>query len=197
MIVGSVSVSGAVEGIVDQAVLRRLLVHTGHEIGPIHVTGGKHKLLQNLAGYNSAAVHAPWAVLVDLDHDAACPARLIAEALSTPSGGMNLRVAVRQVESWLLADRARLAAFLRVSRANVPRDPEAESDPKKALVELARRSKDRSVREDMVPRPAAGRRTGPGYAGRLIDFVDSRWDPEVAAAGADSLRRCIARLKAF
>lgn len=177
MSTGTIAVSGAVEGVVDQAVLRRLLGHVGLPAGPIHVTGGKQKLLQSLGGYNRAAVHAPWVVLVDLDQDADCAPPFISSLMTAPAVGMNLRIAVRQVESWLLADRAHLAAFLRIPRGIVPRDLEAEADPKQTMVALARRSRDRGVREEMVPRPGAGRRAGPGYAGRLIDFVDNRWDP--------------------
>ncbi|MDQ3670869.1 MAG: hypothetical protein M3364_00300, partial [Actinomycetota bacterium] len=181
MSTGTIVVSGAVEGIVDQAVLRRLLGHVGLPAGPIHVTGGKQKLLQSLDGYNRAAVHAPWVVLVDLDQDADCAPPFISSVMTAPAVGMNLRIAVRQVESWLLADRAHLASFLRIPRAIVPRNLEAEPDPKQTMVDLARRSRDRGVRDEMVPRPGAGRRAGPGYAGRLIDFVDNRWDPNTAA----------------
>lgn len=68
----SVEISGAVEGIVDEAVLRRLVQHVGAQAGPVHGKNGKTHLRQRLNGYNQAARFSPWVVLVDLDHDADC-----------------------------------------------------------------------------------------------------------------------------
>ena len=65
-------ISGAVEGDVDEAVVRRLILHVGAEPGPIHGKRGKGHLRRNLPGYNQAARYGPWVVLVDLDHDAEC-----------------------------------------------------------------------------------------------------------------------------
>jgi hypothetical protein len=107
-------------------------------------------------------------------------------------------VAVRAVEAWLLADAERLAAFLGIRAALIPRDPDAEHDPKTTLVNLARRSRRRAIREDIVPREGSGGRVGPGYVGRLIEFVtaaENGWRPGVAAGRSDSLRRCLEALQ--
>ncbi len=64
---------------------------------------------------------------------------------------------VRHVEAWLLADRERISAFLGVGTVKVPRDPETLEDPTRTLVDLARQSRRRDIREDMVPRPGSGR----------------------------------------
>jgi hypothetical protein len=61
-------------------------------------------------------------------------------------------VAVREVEAWLLSDRANLVRFLSVPVSHVSRTPELLDNPKSAMVELARRSRRRDIREDMVPR---------------------------------------------
>ncbi len=95
-----------------------------------------------------------------------------------------------------MADRESLARYLRVSQALVPKDPEAEADAKRTMVNIARASRDRRVRQDMVPTPGGGRKTGPNYAGRLIEFATQRWRPDVAAERADSLNRCLRRLAA-
>jgi hypothetical protein len=189
-------ISGAVEGIVDEAVVRTLLGHVGREAGTIYVQGGKPRLLAKLGGFNAAARFSPWVVLVDLNGDAACAPDFVTETIPAPSVHMIFRVAVRQVEAWLMADRERLARYLRVSQARVPNDPEAEVDAKQTMVNVARASRDRRVRQDMVPTPGGGRKTGPNYAGRLIEFATQRWRPDVAAARADSLNRCMRRLSA-
>ena len=67
-----VTISAAVEGDVDEAVARRLIVGAGAQPGSIYGKHGKAALRTRIDGYNRAAQHAPWLVLVDLDSDAAC-----------------------------------------------------------------------------------------------------------------------------
>ena len=62
--------SAAVEGVVDEAVVPRLISHAGGETGTVYGRRGKPCLRQRIAGFNQAARHAPWVVLVDLDNDA-------------------------------------------------------------------------------------------------------------------------------
>jgi hypothetical protein len=101
---------------------------------------------------------------------------------------------VREVESWLLADRRGIAAFLGVSEALVPREPEALLDPKETLVNLARRSRRSKIRELMLPPQGSSHPIGPGYSLALEEFARGRWDVAAAAERADSLRRCLVRL---
>lgn len=89
----------------DEAVLRRLVHDAGGEVGPIHGKNGKNKLDQGIEGYNKAAQYNPWSVLRDLDHDALCPVCLRKELLPELAPQMCFRIAVRAVESWLMADR--------------------------------------------------------------------------------------------
>jgi hypothetical protein len=131
---------------------------------------------------------------VDLDADAGCAPPLRAVWLPQPAPMMCFRVAVRAVEAWLLADREQLARFLGIAASRVPLAPETVLDPKRALVDLAARSRRRAIREDMVPRSGSGRSVGPAYASRLIEFVDGYWRPEMATNNSDSLRRCCERL---
>ena len=194
---GGTVISAAVEGIVDEAVVRKLIAHAEATPGDVYGKQGKSFLRQRIAGYNNAAEHAPWLVLVDLDNDEHCASPLRSAWLLQPAPYLCFRVAVREVESWLLADVERLADFLGVSRSRVPAQPESLNDPKETLVNLARTSRRRDIREDLVPRPEGGRQVGPAYSSRLIEFVSGRWRPEIAARRAESLRRaivCLTRL---
>jgi len=191
-------VSGAVEGIVDEAVFRRLVQTAGGDAGAIYGKGGKHPLIQSLPGYNNAARFAPWLVLIDLDHDADCAPPYRNFLLPAPSAQMCLRVAVREVESWLLADRERMADLLDVNPNWVPSEPDALDDPKQAVVNLARRSGDRGISRDLVPREGSGRVEGPAYASRLIEFASDHrygWRPSIAARSSESLNRCLRALR--
>src|SRR5437899_1532862 len=103
------TVTIATEGSTDVGVLRRLLHFTGHEVGPVHGLVGKGGINRNIAGYNNAARFAPWLVVRDLDNDAACPAALVANLLPQPAAFMRFRIAVREIEAWLIADAEALA----------------------------------------------------------------------------------------
>lgn len=188
-------VSGAVEGILDETVLRRLVEWLGAEMAYVYPVGGKPQLDLRLSGYNEAARYSPWCVLRDLDTDAACPAELVTRLLPEPAPAMCFRIVVRSLEAWLMADRQRMASFLSVSRASIPTSPEEARDPKIVLVDAARRSNKTAVRDGMVPRPGSGRSVGAGYTSLMIEYAKTRWRPEIAAESSESLRRCILCLK--
>jgi len=188
-------VSGAAEGMVDETVLRRLILEVALTPGPIYGGQGKAYLRKRIGGYNLAAWHSPWVVLTDLDQEFECAPELRRAWLPSPAALMCFRIAVRQVESWLLADRERIAAFLGVSSTKVPSDPDAEPSAKIALVSLARSSRLRRIREGIVPRPGSGRAVGDTYASELMGFINGAWSPGAAAERSDSLRRCLTSLR--
>ncbi len=188
-------VSAAVEGPVDEAVVKRLIVHVGGAPGPVYGKQGKAALRDRVRDYNVAARRALWVILVDLDGEEECAPTLRRTWIPEAAPHLCFRIAVRAVEAWLLADGERLATFLGIPSARVPTQPEALRDPKQALVGLARASKRREIRADMFPRPGSGRRVGPAYTSRVIEFIESAWRPKVAAGQADSLRRAIACLE--
>ncbi len=191
-------ISSAVEGVVDEAVVKRLIVEAGGEIGPIYGKRGKSLLKQRINGYNNAARHHPWIVLVDLNREADCPPPLKAVWLPNPGPLMCFRIAVREIEAWLMADRERFASFFRVRLSSVPADPELLDAPKETMIELSRKSRSRDIRLDMVPRPGSGRKIGPAYVSRLIAFVSDTqkgWRPYRAAQSSVSLKRCLARMR--
>ncbi len=191
---GNIVVSGAVEGLLDEAVLRRLAGGAGLRVASVHGKNGKADLLASLRGYNQAARFNPWIVLIDLNHSADCPPPALRIWLPDPGPRMCFRVAVRAVEAWLMADRDRLAGFLSVAKSRIPSNPERLDDPKQAMVKIAASSRRRGIRHDMAPPKDSGRRTGPAYTSRLIEFVNdfqNGWRPEEAAQVSDSLRRCL------
>lgn len=189
-------IAAAVEGATDEAVVRRIIDHAGGQVETVYGKRGKDHLRQKIAGYNNAACYAPWIVLVDLDSEN-CAAQLRGAWLHAPAPLLCFRVAVREVEAWLMADSETLADYLGVSCSRISSAPERLPHPKEAMVNLARRSRRKSVREDMVPGERSGRRVGPAYPGRLIEYAATAWRPEVAARRSESLRRaidCLCRL---
>jgi hypothetical protein len=189
-----VVISAAVEGLIDEAVVKRLITEAGATVGPVYGKQGKKVLRSGINGYNNAGRHRPWIVLVDLDQEADCAPNLCRAWISQKSPKLCFRVAVREVEAWLLSDRESIARFLSVPVSRVPIEPESELNPKQTMVNLAAKSKRRSIREDMVPRPGSSRLVGPAYTSRLVEFIQSPealWRPNRAAHHSQSLQRCM------
>lgn len=180
-----------VEGLSDEAVARRLAEISGFRVGAVYVKHGKQEVDPRLPAYAAAARFGPWLVLRDLDHDADCAPSLLGRLLPDRPARLVVRIPVRAVESWLLADHERLAAFLGVSQASLPARPDELDQPKRALVALAARSRRRLLRRDMTPSPDSTAVVGPAYASRMIEFASELWEPHRAAQRSPSLRRCL------
>jgi hypothetical protein len=185
----------AVEGDADVSVVRRILEHVGTEAGVVHGLRGKYLIDASIGGYNHAARHSHWLVVRDLNGDAPCASALRAALLPAPAPGMCFRIAVRAMEAWLLADAERIAQFLGISAGLVSRDPDNLANPKRELINLARRARSRAIREDLVPPPHSTAQVGPGYTGRISAFAAEAWRPATAARSSSSLARCIADLR--
>jgi hypothetical protein len=188
-----------VEGPIDEIVLRSVLSAAGLPCGTVYGKNGKADLLRKLPRYNLAAAHyGRWLAVVDLDHDCDCAPLFVTDTLPTPTNGMCYRVAVRAIEAWLLADAERLAKYLGISQALLPRFPDQDDYPKRTLVNLARRSRKRAIREGMAPRQGSGVQVGPEYLSCVQAFVSAgptSWRPQVAQEHSDSLRRCLRSLE--
>jgi hypothetical protein len=185
-----------VEGSTDMPVVHKVAALAGWE-APLRLepTRGKGELDKALPGYNAAARGLPWFVLRDLDHDAPCPGALAATLLPAPKPLMCLRVAVRAVEAWLMADPETLATFLHISSAQIPIDPEGEEDPKGTMVHLAGRSNKPAIRKAMLPQRGTSRRAGPGYEGRILEYGEKHWRADVARGKSPSLDRAVKALE--
>ena len=104
-----------------------------------------------------------------------------------------LRLAVSEAESWLLADRVAVADFFEIAEKLVTTQPEEEINPKRHLLNLAKRSRNRILRSEIVSATDSSKQ-GAGYNQHLCNFVKTRWSPLRAAPNAPSLKRAIVRL---
>lgn len=183
----------AFEGDTDVPIVRKLAADAGFEIKAEIDCRGKGPLMKRLSGYNAAAIGSPWFVLRDLDADAPCAAALVS-ALEA-SRWMCLRVAVREVEAWVLADAEGTARWLEIDVRRVPTSPDRLVDPTGEIVRLAALSRNAQVRKALVPRPGSGVRVGPRYEAALIAFGERGWSLRRAVEHSDSLRRARAALR--
>ena len=185
-------VTVAVEGDLDERVAVRLVEEAGGGVSLVYGRRGKQWLQRQIGGYRHASRRARWFVLVDLDRDPCAPQLRTDWGVAAVSLHLCFRVAVRSVESWLLADREGLAGFLGVGHERLPTAPDATPDPKRTLIEAARRSRRKTIRDAVIPLPGAA--VGPLYTPTLSRFVDEEWNPAVAAERSPSLASCRIRL---
>lgn len=194
----------ATEDRLSETVAARLIAETGHSVAAkIPKDRRKH------AGFGYLKTRLPdfilscrgglnFLLLTDLDTKP-CPPDLLKDWLgeTIKPDSLLLRIAVREVESWVLADRSQFANWLGVSEATVPIDPEACLDPKAELLNLASRSRNREMREGLLPKKDAASKVGLEYNDLLCAFVIENWRIEEASQLSPSLERAIRRLREF
>lgn len=157
--------------------------------------GGNGYLKTKLPNFNKIARFTPVLLLTDLD-DGLCPPNLISSwcANQVLSPRLLFRVAVREIEAWLLADRDNFAELIGVSPQKMPQNPEALTDPKRELMNLIKRSRNRELKREVLPDIGVKAKYGLGYNSALGQFVRDQWDPHRAARYAPSLKKAMARI---
>jgi hypothetical protein len=192
------SVILAVEDTLSDAVSTKILENFGIEIMLRIGFKGNSYLKQKAPSLNQTARGSyDVFMLTDLDSPQNCPPQLIQSWIRAPlDSGFFLRVAVMEVESWIMADRSALAGFLSIPVNRIPSNTDVIDNPKEFLVSLARRSNKRRLRDQLVPGPrAATARVGPEYNSRFSEFVQTHWDLERAAVASPSLKRTVDRIR--
>lgn len=186
----------ATEDALSEAVGCRLVDENGPDLGIAQTIrrGGFGYLKSKFRNFCEMARVSPVFLLTDLD-SADCPATLIGDwsHRNVIPPQLVFRVAVRQVESWLLADREAMARFLKIAVRHIPLDPDALPDAKHSLLQVAARAP-RGVRSELVADAGAIAAQGLGYNAMLCEFVRSYWDPSRAVARSNSLARARVRL---
>ena len=187
----------AVEGDTDVPVAERLIGLVGLAPHAVVTGPGAPNLDPRLPELNRSGEHLNWLILRDLDRDASCPAELVPRLLGgrPMARRVALRIPVRAVESWLLADWEGFAREFGVALSRLPEDSDSVNDPKRRLIDVCRRSRRADVRRGMTPREGSGRKVGPEYVTRIVAFARFAWDPERAAEASESLRRSLAALR--
>lgn len=182
----------------SEAVMTKILMqfNNKYRVCQSYSGNGFGYLKNNIKGFNQASVVNPHFMLTDLDNYE-CPVDLRDEWVNFElKPNFIFRIAVREVESWVLADREGFSHFLNVSIVNFPLNPDNETDPKNTLIQLAKRSNKRAIKEDIVP-INQNAKIGPNYNGCLSEFVFKSWNIENAILQSDSLRRAYEKLRDF
>jgi hypothetical protein len=171
----------AAEDHLSRAVAKRLVLEfvgrqvDARELGMRY--GGNAHIRRSMMNYVDLASRETVVVLTDLDNIECAPSLRRTWFDEAHIGDNTPRrlvfcIAVREIEAWLLADRVGFAEFLGIDPNVIARDLEAGlRDPKRHLVQLVRRCKKKSIRDDIVPERRNNAKVGLGYNDRLICYV--------------------------
>lgn len=182
---------------ISELVMVRLAKETNkYYISNSYSEGGFGYIKKNISGFNEASKGCPFFVLTDLD-TVNCAPTLIEDWLGK-SAHPNLifRIAVREIEAWILADVEGFSKYTGISAVNFRIDIEDIADPKAELLRLVKRCRIRKIREDILPKNEFAT-VGPNYNGRLGEFVLKHWNISRAMKRSDSLRRAMLHLSTF
>lgn len=154
-------------------------------------------LKSRVEAFCNMAKSQPLLLLTDLDQHE-CPPSLVEQWLDNrpKPEGLMFRVAVREVEAWLLADHDVIAKLIGKRSPKLPQAPDTLPDPKRELINFARRAPS-AIRKEIVPPPGAAASQGLGYNAVLCPFVREHWDPFRAAERSESLRRALDCVRRF
>lgn len=185
----------ATEDVLSEAVGKRLLAEIEYptEANLCLRKNGYGYLRAGMKRWCELSTQQPVILLTDLDQHA-CPQSLMNDWFGQLIRPTNLifRIAVREVESWLLADHEAIRQLIG-QKGKLPPAPDSLDDPKRHLLGLATKAS-RDIRQDLVNEIGAAASQGIGYNARLTDFVANFWSPERASERSPSLHRTRLRL---
>lgn len=190
-----ISIALATEDQLSEAIGERLIREANPSplVGMKLRRGGSGYLRSRMKSWCELAQHQPLVLLTDLDRIGCAPA-LVQTWLGSRRAPRNLvmRVAVREIEAWLLADHDGLRRLF--GNVRMPPNPDALPDAKRYLLELARKAKG-TIERDLVASAGAFASQGIAYNARLTEFVSATWSPSRAAARSASLLRARKRIQ--
>lgn len=189
----------AVEDDLSEIILRQMLKQSQNNfiVGTCLKRQGYGYLKRIISGLNKAASGSLYLVLTDLDQ-AKCPLEIINSWLKSPKHpNLLFRIAVKEVEAWLLADRESFAKFLGISITLIPTEVDLITDPKQCLINLTRKSKKRDLKEGIIPDSNSTAKIGKDYNGILSNYVQNYWQVESARLNSPSLKRAMIALNSL
>jgi hypothetical protein len=191
-----IPIAVATEDELSEAIALRLIseLKLPHDVTHALRRNGFGYLQSKMDSWCQMAEHQIMLVLTDLDQ-ANCLVEfrdqwLAARPLPT---SLIFRIAVREVESWVLADHQAMRELVG-KKGVLPTQPDTLPDPKQALLGLGKTAP-KSVRDDLIRTIDGQLRQGVGYNARLTHWINTAWSPERAAERSPSLARARIRIQ--
>lgn len=184
------------EDILSEAVIDRIIaVNRFCVVYTRNLGRGNGYIKKKIRAFNRAARVMHYFVLTDCDNHS-CVVELIQDYLPDPvHNNMIFRVAVNEVESWILADREGFAKYMGIDHNLVPMNTDSIPYPKQCLINMARKSRNKHLRTGIVPKDGSTATQGPYYNSCLIPFVQQSWDLDNACKHSNSLLRAVMAIR--
>ncbi|MCP4133583.1 MAG: hypothetical protein GY754_21625 [bacterium] len=167
------------------------------DLGRKKASRGFGYIKKQINGFNQAAKYKPFIVITDLDKNECAPSLRKEWLPFEQDNNLLFRVAIREIESWVLADRKSFSKFLGIQIDLIPIDVDSIIDPKVFLINLARRSRKKDIKDSIVPRKKSTAQIGPDYNTCLSTFVRENWNIEQGVLHSDSLNRAYLEIENF
>lgn len=159
---------------------------------------GRGKIKNRVNEFNNQSEALYFVILIDLNSDPCAP-ELIREWFKHPiRKNLIFRVAVREVEAWILSDIDAISRYFNMNKDLVYKEvgnPDLLTDPKKKLLSIVNRSKNKSLKKDIVKQQGTILLQGSAYNTILSDFVLYNWESDRARVKSTSLNRAILAIK--
>lgn len=183
-------ISIATEDILTEEIMVKVIssnkqFEIGHKLGK----QGNGYLVNKLNNFNELAKGSAVVVVFDLDLKP-CPEEFrssLESKVVNKRDSLQIIVSVREIESWILADRIGFSSYFKVSKDKIERDPDGLLDPKEKIINLAKQSKDSAIKRGMPPVAGAASKVGLSYNTFLTGFIRDEWDIDRAAEASPSL----------
>ncbi|TDL55242.1 DUF4276 family protein [Pantoea ananatis] len=185
-------ISIATEDILTEEIITKILFcKGGFEILYRLGKKGVGYLTSKLDNFNQLAQQHDVLVVFDLDLKASHDiyTQELERRIANKNRTLHIFISVREVESWILADRTGLGNYLKISKDKIDKNPDLLLDPKEKLVSLARISKNSTVRKGLAPTHGAAAKVGISYNTLLTTFIWQEWDLTRAIECSPSLKR--------
>ena len=168
----------------------KILFRSGSPI----VINGNGQLKKKTANILRMALEAHLFSLIITDLDKiSCAPKLIKSWFNMSSEQLPdkiiFRVAVREIESWVMADKTAFAKFMNISEANFSEAPDTLDDPKQYLFSVIKKHGNKKWQREMLPTDSSA--VGPLYNCKISEFITNKWSVKKAAEKSPSLLRAI------
>ncbi len=191
-------ISFATEDVLSEVVLTKIIDSTNN-FRIVHKLGrtGCGDIGKNINKYNRLAKIHHIIIMLDLDlkPDEQNHIDGLIAKISNKEDKLLFSVPVKEVESWLLADRQGISSFLNISIAKIDLSPENLLDPKEKIIHLSRTCKNRDAKAGIPPKSGAAAKVGIFYNSILRNYVEEFWSIDRAKENSPSLRKTIKMLE--
>ncbi|WP_353144322.1 DUF4276 family protein [Acinetobacter pragensis] len=167
---------------------------------PIIVTGGTGELRKKVQAFANISKIPEKATLILTDLDQCQSVESLIEEWKEGkeySDTFFIYVAVREIESWVLADADAFSQWSGIPKSKIPQNPDNEQDVKQTLLNIVKKYGSTSIKNDLLPvKGAVTSRVGIAYNSSLVSFVSNYWSIQRAKLNSPSLNNvdlCLSR----